>query len=272
MLALRKKKESFEEDTGRRVLEIPLSKVRPNPYQPRKHFEKEALWELAESIKEVGVLQPISVRKMSDYYELVAGERRLRAAMLADLPTIPAILVEAGDNQSALLALVENLQRQNLHYLEEAEGYQTMMQDYGLTQEELAKRLGKKQSTVANKVRLLKLPPEVKKGLYENALTERHARALLKIPDPEVQTAVLSTVITKELNVRATENLVERVLEDMRQKPKPEQKEIFAFCDIRLLTNTIRQSLSLMEKAGVSATYQEEEGDSAYRIVIEIPK
>ena len=178
------------------VFQLPIHKIRSNPYQPRKYFNRTALEELADSIRAYGILQPITVRKMSGgAYELVAGERRLRAAELAGLETIPAILMQVSDSDSAVMAFIENIQRQNLSFLEEAEGYRNMMEDYGLTQEELAAKLSKSQSSIANKLRILKLEDSVKKLLLEHHFTERHARALLKLPDEESRLFVLAQMI-----------------------------------------------------------------------------
>ena len=193
--------------------------IRPNPYQPRKQFNKQALDELCESIKQYGVLQPINVRQITaTSYELVAGERRLRAAKMAGLTEIPAIVINVDDNNSAVMALIENLQREDLNYMEEAEGYNNLITEHGFTQEELAQKIGKSQSTIANKIRLLKLPPLVKKILFDNNLTERHARALLKLHDEQLQLKVLKIVCERGLNVKKTEELVERAIENIPVK------------------------------------------------------
>lgn len=253
---------------------IPLDKIRPNPYQPRRVFEKEQLDELANSIKEYGIMQPINIRCINGTsYELVTGERRLRAAKLAGLETIPAIIIEITDRDSAVIALIENLQRQNLNYLEEGEGYQNLMLDYGLTQEELAKKLGKSQSTIANKLRILKLSPKIKKMLLENHLSERHARALLKIPDEKMQLETIEKVIMKELNVKDTDELVQKVIQKILDNnlTKQEQKVKRYIGDIRLFTNTIKQAVDLMNKSGVDAMYLMEQRDHGYEIKINIP-
>ncbi|UZQ83009.1 ParB/RepB/Spo0J family partition protein [Thermoanaerobacter sp. RKWS2] len=167
---------------------LPIDSIRPSPYQPRKTFDIKNLQELSESIKVYGVLQPITVRMVgNNSYELVAGERRLKASKLAGLTEIPAIIVNAQDEDAAVLALIENLQREDLNFIEEAEGYYNLINDHHLTQEQLAKMLGKSQSTIANKLRILKLSKEIKEKLLENDLTERHARALLRLPDEELQ-------------------------------------------------------------------------------------
>lgn len=185
----------------------------PNIYQPRKYFDEDAINELAESIKTYGIIQPLTVRKMGeDHYELVAGERRLRAAKKIGLSEVPTVLVDISEKDSAVIALLENLQREDLNYLEEAEAYYNLIKDHSYTQEKLAEIIGKKQSTIANKLRLLKLDQDVRKLLLENKLTERHARALLKIDDSSLQKKVLQVVIKRSLNVKATEDLIDREL------------------------------------------------------------
>jgi ParB family chromosome partitioning protein len=174
------------------IINIPIDEIAPNPYQPRKDFSGSSLEELATSIKEYGVLQPVNVRKIGGKgYELVSGERRLRATRLAGMEVIPAVVIEVVEQDSAVIALIENLQREDLNFMEEAEGYHNLISDHGMTQEELAKKVGKKQSTIANKLRLLKLNNKIKKTILENELTERHARALLKLPGELLQVRLL---------------------------------------------------------------------------------
>lgn len=256
-----------------KIQNIPVDQIRPNPYQPRKYFDRIALEELAASIRQYGVMQPVNVRLINGCsYELVSGERRLRASKLAGNETIPAIIVNVSDNDSGIIALIENLQRQNLNYIEEAEGYYNLMEDYAITQEELAVKLGKNQSTIANKVRLLKLSPEIQKLLIENHLTERHARALLKIPDPDVQTLIVKRVIAQELNVKKTEELVSQTMVKMSQGiiPKEEQHVKRSFGDIRLFTNTLKQSLDIIKKSGAKTKCEIEEKNDSYEIKIVI--
>lgn len=250
--------------------------VRPNPYQPRKQFNKGALEELCESIKQYGVIQPINVRKISsNYYELVAGERRLRAAIMAGLTEIPAIVVNINDNDSAVIALIENLQREDLTYMEEAEGYNNLINEHGFTQEELAQKIGKSQSTIANKIRLLRLSPMVKKILSDNSLTERHARALLKLHDEQLQLKVLKLVCEKGLNVKRTEELVEKAIEKYTRQERehvPERKFTKAIKDIRIFVNTIRQAIDLMKKSGVNAKAAQIDRGEYVEFIIRIPK
>lgn len=259
------------------VYQLPIEKIRSNPYQPRKYFNLAALEELAESIAAYGVLQPITVRKMGGgAYELVAGERRLRAAEMAGLATIPAIFLQVSDSDSAVLAFIENIQRQNLSFLEEAEGYRNMMEDYGLTQEELAAKLSKSQSAIANKLRVLKLEERVKRLLLDYHFSERHARALLKLPDEESRLLVLAQMIREELNVKKTEELVEATLEEMRPRPheKGEQREkrYVRSTDFRLFTNTIKQSVEVIRRSGMEVVYEDKQDEEGCEIVIRIRK
>lgn len=255
---------------------IGIDLIRPNPYQPRKQFNKAALEELCESIKQYGVLQPINVRRITtSSYELVAGERRLRAATMAGLREIPAIVVKIDDNDSAVIALIENLQREDLSYMEEAEGYNNLITEHHFTQEELAQKIGKSQSTIANKIRLLKLPPLVKKILSDNNLTERHARALLKLHDEQLQLKVLKHVCEKGLNVKRTEELVERAIQKYTREEsgrEGEKKFTRAIKDIRIFVNTIRQAIDLMKKSGVNARAAQLDRGEYIEFIIRIPK
>lgn len=265
-----------KKDVVKNITYVGIDNVRPNPYQPRKQFNKISLEELCESIKQYGVIQPINVRKLSsNMYELVAGERRLRAATMAGLKEIPAIIIDINENDSAVIALIENLQREDLSYMEEAEGYNNLISDHGFTQEELAAKIGKSQSTIANKIRLLKLPPLVKKILADNSLTERHARALLKLHDEQLQLKVLKNVCEKGLNVKKTEDLVEKAIERFtRQEIEKKSKGKFtkAIKDIRIFVNTIKQSIELMKKSGVDAKAAQFDRGSYVEFIVRIPK
>lgn len=258
------------------ILYVPIEFIRPNPYQPRKQFNKAALEELCESIKQYGVLQPINVRKITiNTYELVAGERRLRAATMAGLKEIPAILVNIDDEDSAVIALIENLQREDLTYMEEAEGYNNLLTDHGFTQEELAQKIGKSQSTIANKIRLLKLPPLVKKILADNNLTERHARALLKLHDEQLQLKVLKYVCERGLNVKKTEELVEKSIQKITAPQglgQSDKKFTRAIKDIRIFVNTIRQAIDFMKKSGVNAKAAQFDRGEYVEFIVRIPK
>ncbi len=258
-----------------KIENIAVELVRPNPYQPRKVFSDAALQELANSILEHGLMQPITVRMIGNFYELVAGERRLKASKLAGLKTIPAIIIEVTTKDSAVLALIENLQRQNLNFLEESQAYYNIMQDHGYTQQELANTLGKSQSTIANKLRVLKLSLTVQKLLVENNLTERHARALLKLPSEAYQIKALEKVIKQELNVKRTEQIIEQMLVDITKediiKHKSNQKVKTYIRDMRLVTNTITEAVNLIQKAGIDAKYTMKEHADSYEIRIKIP-
>ncbi len=260
------------------VEQIPVDKILPNPNQPRKHFEDSAITELAESIKSFGVIQPIQVRKISEeFYELVSGERRLRASKVAGEETIPAIIVEMSDQDSALIAIMENVQREDLTYFEEAESYRQLMEYYNLTQDRIAELLGKSQSFVANKIRLLKLDPSIIETLTENNLTERHARALLRIPDTELQEEVLKQVVKKDMTVKKTEELVEKIRKDVLtnnydEKLTPEKKaRVKSFINAQIYINTIKTAFKAVKESRNTAEYKEIEREDYVEIKIIIP-
>ena len=252
------------------VLYLPLDAVKPNPYQPRRIFDQTGLDELAASIRVYGVLQPISVRFMNNSgYELVAGERRLRASRIAGLASIPAILVDITDTDSAVLAIIENLQRKDLHFFEEAEGFRNLMNDYTFTQEALAVRVGKNQSTIANKLRLLKIPRKLQKEIIENELTERHARAILRLDTEAEQAKVLQKIIAEGLTVRKTEELIESIL--VSNAPVTNNKAIpfkAYIRDIRVLTNSIKEDLEIMRSSGMETHFDIQETSTGYSIHI----
>lgn len=245
-----------------------------NVYQPRKYFNEEALKELAQSIKTYGIIQPISVRKISEEkYELVAGERRLKAARIAGLKEVPAIIVHITDKESAAIALLENLQRENLNYMEEAEAYYNLIKQHGYTQEQLAENVGKKQSTIANKLRLLKLDDGVRKILLKNNLTERHARAMLKLPDKKSQMSVIKSVISKGLNVKKTEELIQSKLEKINNIQndigKDGKKRIKGIFSPKIYVNTIKQ---VFDKYGIDAKYKSKELEDTIEVTVVISK
>lgn len=253
---------------------IPISIIKPNPYQPRKDFNQRALEELSQSIKSYGVIQPISVRQIKeDSYELIAGERRLRASELAELHEIPAIIVDYRDKESALIALMENLQREDLNFIEEAEGYYNLIEDHGFTQQEIAEKMGKNQSTIANKLRLLKLPDDIKKDLLKYNLTERHGRALLKLDDDDLKRKILERVVKNELNVNKTEELVNGILDDLTKKEENEVKQnIKSLISIRIYLNTIKKAFSAIKDTGIKAEYKEVDKGDHVEVVVKIPK
>lgn len=253
---------------------IPVENIKPNPYQPRKHFSKRSLEELAQSIKAYGIIQPLSVRKISDEsYELVAGERRLRASKLVGLNKVPVIIINMRDQDSAALALIENLQREDLNFLEEAEGYYNLISDHGFTQQELAEKIGKSQSTVANKLRILKLPNDIKKLLVENSLTERHGRALLKLPDEETQKQVLEKVIKTDRTVKQTEELISDMLRVMTKEDEPENKQsIKSLINFRIYINTLKNAYNAIKESGVDAEYEQKDMGDFIQVSVKIPK
>ncbi len=255
------------------IVHIPLADIMPNVHQPRKEFDEETLTELTNSIKIYGVLQPIVVRKNRSGYELIAGERRWRACQMAGLKEIPAIIKDAGDSETAIIALIENLQRENLSFLEEAEGYRQLMQEYGMTQEQLAMKMGKSQSTVANKMRVLKLSPEILEIISREKLTERHARALLKLPDDDMRMNVLKQVIKKGLSVRQTEELVENMLNKIRQEDKGNKKKFkIAIKDVRIFVNSVKKLVSSIKDTGIDAKYREYDKGDYIELTVQIPK
>ncbi len=250
---------------------LPVGSIRPNPSQPRKIFDESGLQELAASIGQYGIIQPLTVRREAGGYELVAGERRLRAARLAGLREVPCILVSVDEESSGMLALVENLQRRDLDFIEEAEGIARLMRVYGLSQEQAAQRLGKSQPAVANKLRLLRHSPRVLAALRENGLSERHARALLKLPDEKSRLAVIETVVEKGLNVARTEQYIDSLL---ATPPAPPKRGLGSFVlkDVRLFLNTIEHNLDLIKNAGIRAAKTQEETDDEIVLTIRIPK
>ena len=254
-----------------RVQYIPLGRIRPNPQQPRRSFDEEGLAELAASIRSCGILQPLTVRRAGDGYELVAGERRLRAARIAGLREVPCLVAQVGEEDSALLALMENLQRRDLDCWEEAQAIARLISRYGLSQEEAARRLGRAQPTVANKLRLLRLPEDVRALLRENGLTERHARALLRLQDPEVQRRAAGDIVRRGMNVAQAEAYVEKLLQSAQVTP-PRGRSTYIIKDVRLFLNSVDRGLHLMRQAGVDAGWDRQDTDREILLTIRIPK
>ncbi len=251
-----------------RVLWLRTEELRPNPDQPRQHFAQEGLEELAESIKAHGILQPLSVRRTPAGFVLVSGERRLRAARLAGLQEVPCIVVEVDDAASSLLALVENLQRRDLDFWEEAQALDKLIRTYHLSQEEAARRIGKSQSAVANKLRLLKLPPPLLERLRAAGLTERHARALLRLEDDDARSAALDHIIAAGLTVAQTEAYIDALLSPASQKRRP----TYLIRDVRLFLNTVSRAMKMMQGAGVPAQCDRQDTEDAVLLTIRIPK
>ncbi|MFI3312996.1 MAG: ParB/RepB/Spo0J family partition protein [Eubacteriales bacterium] len=256
-------------ETGR-VLFLPVDAIDPNPSQPRKIFDPQGLQELSQSIQQYGILQPLSVRRRQGGYELVAGERRLRAARLAGLAHVPAILLSIDEEQSGMLALVENLQRRDLDYFEEAQGLARLMKLYGLSQEQAAQRVGKSQPAVANKLRLLRHTGTVQDRLRYHNLTERHARALLKIPEEEQQLALIEVIATRQMTVSQTEQYIEKMLEKP-QKPRGFTGKII-IKDVRIFLNSLEHQLNIMKQSGVAAAKEQAETAEELVVTIRIPK
>ena len=236
------KLDAINDQNSEKVLMVELNKIQPNPNQPRKRFGEKSLKELAESIKNVGIIQPIILKKTDDMYFIIAGERRFRAAKLAGLKKIPAVIKEADDSEVFLLALVENIQRENLNPIEEAESLKRLADEFHLSQEEISVRVGKSRTAVANSVRLLNLDPRVKNFLSENKLTGGHGKALLGLSDKNLQYKLCLKIITEDLSVRATEELVHRYTEKKKNNVKEEYSPFYE------LENTMARALNTKVK------------------------
>ena len=250
-------------ETGR-VVFLPARSIRPNPAQPRKVFRPEALAELSESIQTHGILQPLSVRRSGLGYELIAGERRLRAAQMAGLTEIPCIVMQMDDRESGMAAMIENLQRQDLDFIEEAMGIANLMHQYEMSQEQAARMLGKSQSAIANKLRILRHSDAVLQALREGNLTERHARALLRLKTEEDKLRAIAEIIRQGMSVARTEKYIESLLS--RPEEKPGGANISAFL------NSLTQSLQKIQRCGVSAVSERRETDTQIVLTITIPK
>ena len=256
---------------SKRICQVPIEKIAPNPRQPRRYFAEGPLRELAESIRVHGVLQPLSVQKTAGGYVLVAGERRLRAAGMAGLTHVPCILVRASAQDSALLALVENLQRCDLHYMEEAQAIARLISTYGLSQEETARRRGRSQSAVANKLRLLRLGQGCVELLRQYDLTERHARALLRLEGEEERLAAARAMGEQGMNVAAAEAYVERLLVKKQTEP-PGRRQVYIIKDVRLFLNSLDRGMETIRRAGVDARCHRQDSEEEITLTIQIPK
>ncbi|MDD9795634.1 nucleoid occlusion protein [Priestia megaterium] len=263
--------ENVEKVLRDEVKQIRVSSIIPNRYQPRTVFNEAKIEELALTIHTHGIIQPIVVRPTEgEEYELIAGERRWRAVQSLGWDTVPAIVKHFNDTETASVALIENLQREELTAVEEALAYAKLIELHNLTQEALAQRLGKGQSTIANKLRLLKLPVEIQEAIKQKLITERHARALIPLKNQEKQLQVLAEIIEKQLNVKQTEDRVVKLLEKQVKKPKAKRKAFSK--DTRIAMNTIRQSLTMVSDSGISLNTEEEEFDEYFQFTIKIPK
>ena len=255
---------------AREIQLIPIDLVVANKNQPRKYFDEDSINELAESIKGVGIIQPLSVKEAYEgKFVLISGERRLRASKVAGLTKVPCVIIRADALDSELMALIENIQREDLNYVDEARAYVQLINNYGFTQKQLAEKVGKKQSTISNKMRLLKLGSEVLALAVENRLTERHARALLSIPDTAARIKTIRTIKEKELNVRQTEDLVLRIKGEVLLKSS--NKRIKNVINYRIYTNTIKQAYDVIKKTGIDVDYDEKQFDDRVEVKIVIP-
>lgn len=255
------------------IVNIPLDTIRVNPFQPRKIFTQDEIDTLAESIKNFGVIQPISVRRKDDHFELIIGERRLRASKAADMKFIPAVVVDADDEESALVALIENVQRVDLSYLEEAEAMKRLMDDHDLTQKEVAEKLGLKQSTVSNKLRLLNLSDEIKMMLVEHRLSERHGRALLKIENNHERMKIMEKIINQDLTVKRTEELIDIQIGKREKEEKKKRMKNYKYrINYKIYVNSLKQTYQSILDKGVNAGYHESDNEDHIEIKIIIPK
>lgn len=261
---------SKEKTEEQRVLSIAVELIIPNPHQPRTSFHDPELRQLADSIRQNGILQPLTVRQRGERYELIAGERRLRAAKLAGLRAVPCIIMEINERNSAILALVENIQRQDLGFFDEAAAIEKLITYYGMTQEDAALKLGKAQSTVANKIRLLRLTAPEREMILEHHLTERHARALLKLGSAEERLTVLDKVVKHRLNVEKTERLIDEMLGKTRERENFRRRSVL-FRDVRLFANTINKAVETMQAAGIPAASQKMQFDDYIEYRVRIP-
>lgn len=259
-----------------KVVHIAIDNIVPNRFQPRTIFDEEKIEELARTIQTHGVIQPIVVRQTaSTQYEIIAGERRFRAMKKLQWRDVPAIVRVMNDKETASVALIENLQREELTAIEEAVAYQKLLELHELTQEALAQRLGKGQSTIANKLRLLKLPQAVQDAILERQITERHARAIITAKEEELQLMLLEQTITQGWNVRQLEEQVHAMLypdeEDAPVRKKKAKRKVVSR-DVRIALNTIRQSLSMVSESGINVKTEEQDTEEYYQITVKIPK
>ncbi len=256
--------------TENKIILIPQGEILPNPNQPRRRFDYDELEGLAQSIRENGILQPLLVRTLENgQYELIAGERRLRAARLVGLSKVPCIVNNISDSDSAVFAIIENLQRQNLDYFEEAEAMALLISDYRMSQEELCKKLGKAQSTLSNKLRLLRLSDDMRYKISRAGLSERHARALLSLNDEVQRARALSIIIDRHLTVSESESLIEQML---RKNEPPKRQILKGFKDIRIFINTLNNAVDTIRRAGIDADSVKTETDEYVEYIVRIPK
>ena len=255
---------------GGQIILIPQEDIYPNPNQPRTRFDFDELEGLAQSIRQNGIIQPIAVRINSKgQYELISGERRLRASRLVGVPQIPCIIMEVDDRKSALFALLENVQRSDLGFFEEAQAIEKLINDFGMSRDEVCKRLGKAPPTISNKLRLLRLPEEIRLRITQENLTERHARALLRLTSNSQMERAMSIVAEKRLNVAETERLVTQILNNDK---RPRQPTVKLFKDVRIFVNTLNHAVDTMRRAGIEADSAKSETDEYIEYIVRIPK
>lgn len=255
---------------GGQIILIPQEEIYPNPNQPRRRFDFDELEGLAQSIRQNGIIQPIAVRVNNrGEYELISGERRLRASRLVGITQIPCIIMEANDEKSALFALLENIQRCDLDFFEEAVAIEKLLTDYGMTRDEICKKLGKAPPTISNKLRLLRLPEEIRLRITQENLTERHARAMLKLTSVSQMERAMSIIAEKRLNVAETERLVSQILQNDSRHRQPTVK---LFKDVRIFVNTLNHAVDTMRRAGIEADSAKSETDEYIEYIVRIPK
>lgn len=255
-------------NADRQLKRVKISVIARNPHQPRKYFDPDAITQLADSIRQYGVLNPLTVRRTADGYELIAGERRLRAAKQAGLFEVPCIIMTASEQDSSALALVENLQRRDLDFFEEAFGFRQLIDTFGLTQEEAARKVGKTQSAVANKLRLLKLSQKNMQMIRDGGLTERHGRALLRLPEEADRLQATAHIIEHQFNVSRTEQYIDKLLEE----PQPERQTVLRIIkDVRFFLNTVDKAVGVMKESGVNAKVEREDQGDGVLLRILIP-
>lgn len=255
---------------GGQIILIPQEEIYPNPNQPRRRFDFDELEGLAQSIRQNGIIQPIAVRVNSrGNYELISGERRLRASRLVGITQVPCIIMEANDEKSALFALLENVQRSDLDFFEEAVAIEKLLTDYGMSRDEICKKLGKAPPTISNKLRLLRLPEEIRLRITQENLTERHARAMLKLTSVSQMERAMSIIAEKRLNVAETERLVSQILQNDSRHRQPTVK---LFKDVRIFVNTLNHAVDTMRRAGIEADSAKSETDEYIEYIVRIPK
>lgn len=259
----------FDQQDDHKVILVPIEEIVPSKYQPRLKFDEDSLKELADSIRENGLIQPITVRKVDDHYEIIAGERRYRACQMNGVESVPCYVMSPTEEEAAQMAIVENIQRKDLSAIEEARSYVQIMRQANMTQEQVAKKVGKSQSAIANKIRLLNLPNEIQEGVIDGKITERHARALLSVPN-EKQKETYHYIVDHDLNVRESENYIEKIASPKKRKKKQKTKGFTR--NIQIAVNSVNQCVAMIEKMGIDVTLETQDATDEYKMVIHLPK